>query len=142
MSTKTSAYKARQRDRYVHPGFKHINIRIIPRGCMRSQYQDGWGDYWMDENGVLQVRAVEFKELDHSFRVAVHELLEAWRCYRKGISLESIEAFDAAHADHDDPGCLTDAPYHREHMQSMLVEDILLMQDGYQPEDYEAPEEP
>jgi hypothetical protein len=131
-----------KKEENVFPGFKKINIQIIPRGCMREAYREGWGDYWVDEKGTLQVRAVEFQELDHSFRVAVHELLEAWRCYRKGIKLEDIEAFDAAHEEEDDPGMLPDAPYHKEHMQSNLIEDIMLLQDGYTPEDYDDPAEP
>lgn len=117
--------------------FRQINIQIIPKGCMRPQYAESWGDYWVDERGILQVRVVEFEDLDRSLRVAIHEVLEAWRCYRDGITLESIEQWDADHADHDDPGSLPDAPYHEHHMASIAVEMVMCAQDGDTWKDYD-----
>ena len=111
--------------------FKHICMRIIPKGCMRSQYQNSWGDYWVDEKGILQIRAVEMPDLMFSHYVLLHEYMEAVRCYRDGISLADIEKWDADHADHSDPGCLPGAPYHIHHGDSMTLERIACMQDGY-----------
>ncbi len=113
----------------------HIEFRIIPRGCMRTQYDDGY-DYWVDEKGTLQIRIAEFENPDFAIFWAIHELLEAWRCAKAGIPLEAIEKFDALHKDHEDPGSLPDAPYHKQHMQSLTIQHILCEQDGYNYDEY------
>jgi hypothetical protein len=115
--------------------FKQINIRIIPRGLMRPQYQDGF-DYFLDEKGALQIRIAEFENPDFAFYWAMHEAMEAWRCFRDGVSLESIEKWDAKHADDDDPGALPGSPYRKQHLQSMTIQHMLCEQDGYIYEEY------
>ena len=114
--------------------FKRFEMRIIPKGCMRDGY--AWGDSWVDEHGILQIRAVEFAIIFFSYYILLHEYLEAIRCYRDGISLESIEKWDFDHADHDDPGCLPGAPYHLHHGDSMTIERIAVLQDGYTWDEY------
>lgn len=108
--------------------FKKTNIEVIPHS---EQRYDTWGDYWIDENGVLQIRVSEFENPDFALYTAIHELLEVWRVIKKGIPLEAIDRFDLAHIDHPDPGCLPEAPYHEEHLQSMDVEQLIAAQDGY-----------
>ena len=108
---------------------------IIPRGLMRPQYQDGF-DYWVDEKGTLQIRVAEFENPDFALYWAIHEILEAWRCAKSGIPLEAIEKFDSLHPDHEDPGSLKEAPYHKQHMQSMTIQHILCEQDGYSYDEY------
>lgn len=108
--------------------FKEINIKIIPHGLMRFPSQ--YGDYWVDERGVLQVRVSEYADPRDARDIAIHEILEAWRCAEKGISFEAIDRFDQVHADHRDPGLLPNAPYHLEHIQSMEVEYLIARQDG------------
>jgi hypothetical protein len=115
---------------------KDVHMAIIPKGVMRPQYADSWGDYWLDEYGVLQIRAVEMPDLMFSHYILIHEYLEAVRCIRDGISLESIEKWDADHSDHDDPGCIPGATYGVQHGDSMTIERILCMQDGYKWADY------
>ncbi len=117
--------------------FTQVNMRIIPKGCMRPQYADSWGDYFTDERGILQIRAVEMPDLMFSHYILLHEYMEAVRCYRDGISLESIEKWDADHADHDDPGSIPGAPYYEHHMASMMLEQIACMQDGTKWADYD-----
>ena len=133
MSTKTSMYKAKQNKGII---FTNVNMMIIPKGCMRPQYRDSWGDYWVDEKGILQIRAVEMPDLMFSHYILEHEYHEAIRCYRDGISLESIEKWDADHEGHDDPGSLTDAPYHTHHMNALMKERLSCLMDGVDFEEY------
>lgn len=108
--------------------FDDINIRIIPHAEMRDQSQ--YGDYWPDPDGSLQIRVSQYADPRDARDIAIHELLEAWRCAEKGISFEQIDKFDLAHTDHPDPGLLPDAPYHREHILSMQVDYLIAQQDG------------
>lgn len=109
--------------------FTDIHIKIIPAGCMRP----GWthGDYWVDENGHLQIRVSEFADPNNAFRIAMHELAEAWRyAAQHGADFSAIDQFDLAHQESDEPGRLPDAPYHDEHMLSEDIERLLVAQDG------------
>ncbi len=120
--------------------FKKIDIRIIPTQWMREQYKDGYGDYFLNEKNELQIRVREYENPDHAFMCVIHELVEAYRCYRDGISLESIEQWDADYADHDDPGRLPDAPYHDQHCKSMEIERLMCYQDGIPWAEYDIAE--
>lgn len=108
--------------------FKTIHCQIIPHGCMRDQSQ--YGDYWTDEKGVLHIRVSEHRDPNVAFSILIHEIVEAWRCARKGIDFKVIDKFDLDHADHPDPGLLPEAPYHAEHVQSMEIEYLMARQDG------------
>lgn len=116
---------------------RDIHMMIIPKGCMRPQYQDSRGDYWLDEKGILQIRAVEMPNLMHSHYILLHEYMEAVRCYRDGISLESIEKWDALHADSDDPGSLPGSPYRDHHEDSISLERVACAQDGFKWPEYD-----
>ena len=135
MADKKGTTAARKKVEPKH--FKRINMQIIPKGCMREQYQDGWGDYWVDEYDVLQIRAVLMPDLMFSHYILLHEYLEAIRCYRDGISLESIEKWDAEHPDDDDPGSLKGCLYKSHHDNSLMLERLACLQDGYTWEQYD-----
>ena len=113
--------------------FREINIKIIPHGCQRYET---YGDYFINERNGLEVRISEFDNPSHSLMVAIHEVIEAWRCAAKGIEFAEIDKFDLDHLDHEDPGCLKCAPYHTEHMQSLDIERLMCHQDGIEWEDY------
>ena len=93
--------------------FKKIEIQIIPVGCMRP----GWnyGDYWVVENGVLQVRISQFENHVDVLALLHHELDEAWMCKVRGIDYADIDKFDLEHRETEDPGLLKCAPYFNEH---------------------------
>lgn len=113
--------------------FKRINIQIIPHGCQRY---NTYGDYWIDEREALQIRVSEFKNPDDALYIAIHEIMEAWRCAKRGLDFKEIDDFDLANQQSDDPGLLKCAPYHAEHMQSEVVERLLCHQDGRKWEDH------
>lgn len=108
--------------------FTDIHIKIIPHGCMRDQSQ--YGDYWVDENKALQIRVSKYSDPRDARDIAIHELLEAWRCAERGVSFADIDKFDLNHTDHPDPGLLPSAPYHHEHILSMQVDYLIAQQDG------------
>jgi hypothetical protein len=110
--------------------FTDIHIKFIPKSEMRT----GWdyGDYFIDDQGALQVRVSTFQNPDFAFYIAIHEIMEAWRYAKQhGPDFSAIDSFDLAHQDSDEPGRLLDAPYHAEHMLSEAIERLLCRQDGY-----------
>ena len=58
--------------------------------------------------------------------ILFHELWEKLRNDQMGLTDEEVTAFDLAHLDADDPGCLPDAPYHRQHMEAMKIERLMI----------------
>lgn len=103
----------------------NISIKTIPH---KEQRYPTIGDWWL-ENGEMKIRvSEELGNEDYQFMIAIHELIEQHLCRKRGISQESIDKFDKEHLDSEDPGSLPDAPYHKEHLFSLIVEGMLANQ--------------
>lgn len=122
---------------------KNIVIKIIPHENHRYETV---GDYWIDEEGDWQVRVSEFGSFDHQFLVAIHELTEFWLTQKRGITEESISAFDinfekereeGKHTLGEEPGNNINAPYYREHRFSENIERQLALEGGIDWFDYD-----
>lgn len=103
---------------------KHLRKTTIQTIPHKKQVYDTQGDYRI-QKGVLNLYISRFKDPDVEFGIAVHEFIESYLILKKGIKIKDIDAFDKAHLDSEDPGCLKDAPYHAEHMLAMKVEKML-----------------
>lgn len=117
-----------------------IVIETIPHAAHRYPTV---GDYWRDRDGTMQVRVSAMADERHALLVAIHEVIEAHLCEQRGISEESITAFDKQHlADDDpwvdDPGHCPDAPYHREHVFAECIERLFAFEIGVNWQEYEA----
>jgi hypothetical protein len=121
MSGSRKSYKPPKRIHTIH-------IEIIP---LEDMYMDYHGDYWWEKDGTLQIRCSRYPNEIQEIGTIDHEMLEAWKLKVKGVSVKDVEKFDKEHEDHDDPGCLPDAPYHKEHMESMQHEKLLCEQMGF-----------
>lgn len=133
-------------------------MRIVIETIPHAQHRyPTLGDYWVDADGTLQIRVSSFNGVvdparghlsapeadDYALLIALHELVEVSLCARRGISEESITAFDMAHlADDDpwadDPGHCPDAPYHREHVFAECMERLFAAELGVNWQAYEA----
>lgn len=69
-----------------------IRIKSIPNDRMRIP--GGVGDYWYDEEGVLQIRVVEMGNEFFEKTVVVHELIEEALTKKRGLPEPEIQAFD------------------------------------------------
>lgn len=107
-----------------------ISIQTKPQNEMRY---DTWGD-WRWEEDVLMIEVVENEvpTLDHQFLIALHELVEAYLCFRRGITQESVDAFDMNWKGKPDeePGDDPKAPYGKEHRFAMLMEHLMAKELG------------
>ena len=59
---------------------------------------------------------------DETLLVMVHEVVESFMVRRDGVHEVAVNAFDQAHADADEAGALSAAPYHHEHAAATKVE--------------------
>jgi hypothetical protein len=66
----------------------------------------------------------------HSMAILLHELHEKFRNDQLGIADALVDEFDLAHLDHDDPGLLPDAPYHKTHMEADVLERLFIVLTG------------
>jgi hypothetical protein len=107
---------------------RKIEINIIPHN---QQRYDTVGDYFFDENGTLQIKVSEMKDLRYCHLVAVHELVEVLLTEQNGISEDSITKFDVDFEENrqpeniDEPGDDPKAPYVNEHCIATSVERLM-----------------
>jgi len=114
---------------------QHINCKIIPH---KSQRYDTCGDY---EEFSKTCWNVSISRHPLGWRaealVLIHELIEMMLCRHRGISWDSIDEFDMAHPELDDPGSCKRAPYHREHVFAVRVEKMMCLLFGFDWDTYD-----
>jgi hypothetical protein len=103
-----------------------MNIDTIPH---ESQRYPTVGDYWLDENGVEQIRVSEMMDWRYEVLVAVHEIIEMALTRQRGIEEEAITEFDIRFEQDKDKGLVTgeagdnsNAPYRKEHFFATNIE--------------------
>lgn len=86
------------------------------------------GNYWMDEDGVMQIRVSKLNNPFYEGMIAVHELVEWLLCIKAGIPEKEITDFDLKfeaerkEGNFDEPGFEINAPYYRQHCFATSVE--------------------
>jgi hypothetical protein len=105
-----------------------IDIKTIPHDSQRYETP---GDYVFDDDGV-HISVSELGNKDYELLIAVHELVESYLVQKRGISEESISAYDKRFEalrmlDPEtigdfEPGHMDAAPYHEEHVFAERIE--------------------
>ena len=119
----------------------NINILVIPHA---SQRYNTVGDYWVDSEGVTQIRISDLSDPFYENLILVHELTELTLCRKEGITDEMIDEFDFAFAnsrasgDASEPGDDLAAPYYEQHQFATKVEKEMAEKLGVDWETYEA----
>ena len=104
---------------------QEIRIRIIPQD---EQRYPTVGDYFVDSDGVQQVRVSSMGDWRYEFLVTIHELVELAYCRHSGISEQEITRFDLEYekarpeGDVSEPGDSPLAPYHKQHKFATFIE--------------------
>lgn len=84
------------------------------------------GDWFKAADGVVLIKVTGDVIGDReAFLYALHELVEWFLCEQRGISQQSVDAFDAAWNGEGEPGDSERAPYFAEHRQAMLIEHLM-----------------
>lgn len=120
----------------------NIFKKVIPN---QEQRYPTVGDWWVDENGDLQIRVSAMGNPKYEFLVGYHEEAEAVLCIARGIDEKEITEFDikyendrdaGLHSDEDDPGFDPDAPYRMEHHTADIIEFIMAHELGVNAGEY------
>lgn len=111
-----------------------INLKILPH---QEQRYDTCGDWWIDEEGVWQIRVSKMADWRYEFLVFFHEVAEMAWCNINRVSEEAVSAFDiefekqrqdmidagnGASVEHLEPGDATLAPYYWGHQIATALE--------------------
>jgi hypothetical protein len=108
-----------------------INMQTIPH---YQQRYETVGDWYTDENGVVQFRVSDMKNDTYEFLVLAHEMVEWFLCKIAGISQVSVDKFDIQFekdreaglcSAEEEPGDSPAAPYHIQHCIATGVERML-----------------
>ena len=116
-----------------------IQLKTIPHS---SQRYETVGDYWVDQNGVRHIRISDMGNEDYEFLVGLHEQIEQHLCLKRGITEESISAFDIAYeanrpeGDESEPGDHPDSPYRKEHFFATNIERMIALELGVEFAEY------
>lgn len=117
-----------------------ISVQVIPHADQEYE-TSGW--FATDESGCLTVKVSDMGNRDYEFLVAIHEIIEAYLCQKRGITDEEITAFDIEFeakrkpGDLSEPGDSRDAPYASEHSTATAVERLMCASLGVSWQDYE-----
>jgi hypothetical protein len=108
-----------------------ITAEVLPYEKMRYETA---GDYFMKPDGSWVFQVADTGNEASNIMILIHELVEWFLTQQKGITEESITAFDekfeeererGLHGEDDEPGDALDAPYRDEHCIATAVERIL-----------------
>jgi hypothetical protein len=111
-----------------------IVIETVPHS--RQRY-DTCGDYWMDDEGIWQVRISTLLNEKYESLVAIHELVEMVLCRGK-VTVAEIDLFDTKFDGEGEPGDSIKAPYYKQHQIATGIERILAAELGVDWNKYEA----
>lgn len=117
----------------------NIIIKTIPH---KEQRYETVGDYQL-RHGQWEITVSDMGNDDYEFLVLLHELVEWKLTQKRGISEESITAFDKqfeekrADGNIDEPGNDWNAPYHKEHVFAECIERMVAHEIGVDWEKYD-----
>jgi hypothetical protein len=109
-----------------------IEIRTVPQ---EKQRYDTLGDWFIivsmiDGSRRLGVTVTNMNNEDSEFAIAVHEMVEAYLCLKRGISGKEVDKFDMEFKGEGEPGDDPEAPYYKEHQFAMKIERLIVEELG------------
>lgn len=105
-----------------------VRIRSAPQDQIRN---DQVGDWQIHGDHHIEVTVLETLSPESQLAIAIHELIEAWRCREDKIPDGVVCAFDeqykaeckeGKHGEYDEPGDDPRSPYREQHADAIHVE--------------------
>lgn len=81
------------------------------------------GDWYKLLPDLRCIVSAEMGNPDYNFLIILHEMVEQHLCERDGVTDEEVTAWDATCPDVE-PGMHPDAPYHKQHLAAIAVEQM------------------
>jgi hypothetical protein len=106
---------------------KNLVIKTIPIGLQRYPT---FGDYKQLSKDAWQISISNSGDWRMNMLCALHEFVELALTQNRGIPEPVIANFDKTHPDSDEPGELTSAPYHKEHVFAETMERMFAFEMG------------
>ena len=119
-----------------------MNIRLYTIPHKRQEY-DTVGNWKVQGATLKEIIVSEMFNDDYHMLVAIHELIEAHLCVKRGIRQAVVDAFDMDYemkrkkGDVSEPGDSKDAPYYKEHRFATKIERLLAKEFGVDWDAYE-----
>ena len=111
-----------------------MNIETIPH---ETQRYPTVGDYWLDADGIEQIRVSEMMDWRYEVLVAVHEMIEMALTRHRAIDEGAITEFDIRFEQDKEKGLVTgeagdnvNAPYRKEHFFATNIERLFAAELG------------
>jgi len=98
-----------------------LQVEVVPHAEQRYNTVGDWIPGRPEEGIPHRIIVSNTGSPNADVGCALHELVEFWLCHQRGISEESVSAFDVAF-EGEDPGADPEAPYHQEHMTATAIE--------------------
>jgi hypothetical protein len=108
-------------------------VTSIPHSYQRYETV---GDWIASRGHLRHIRVSEMGNEDYAFLIAIHEMIEAWLCLKRGVTQEAVDSFDQefeakrVEGNEDEPGHDPKAPYHKEHVFAEKIERMLAKELG------------
>jgi hypothetical protein len=121
-----------------------MEIEMVDRPYNRMRYKTA-GDFLYSLKSDRFNFIIAKMPTDYEALVFIHEFVEAYLCWKKGIPEKEITAFDkqfekermeGLHGEDDEPGDSKDAPYYNQHQAASKYEKQFCKQLGVKWKDY------
>ena len=120
----------------------NIHIKTIPH---KDQQYETIGDWrWDPIHNRLNIHVSDLNDTYKEYLVAIHELIECYLCFIRGISQQSVDEFDKQYEKMRSPDDTTSepgddirAPYRKEHFFATNIERMICHEMGIDWNDYE-----
>jgi hypothetical protein len=121
-----------------------ISVKNIPHSDQEYPTVGNWHLRGVGEDRTdIFVEVSQMNNEDYEFLVSIHEQIEAYACYKSGITEQEVTAFDEAYeqgraeGDTSEAGDSTSAPYKDAHFLATTIERILAQALGVDWNEYE-----
>jgi hypothetical protein len=114
----------------------NINAQIVSKAEISARKGFTGADWWISEDGTLQVRVERLATYGRTMSLMVHEITEAIICKFQGVTVEQVDKFDTEferlHPENKgiEAGDADGAPYGKAHMLATACERIVAAEMG------------
>ena len=96
---------------------KGIRINFVPELQQAGQLDD-----YFDRGDHVEFALTDLGSVNYNMALTIHAVSEYFEMIQDGVTAQDTVDFDMGHLDHDDPGMLPDAPYHKHHCHADVWE--------------------